>query len=232
MYDRCDDGLRIIVKSINLSRSVENSQVERMIENLMNLRHPCIRGTIGVVIESPLRRSAFVGMYCGGSSLSAIISASPEWWTPTAKAKAIVGIVLGLRFGHSLGLLHGNLTGDNISFNEDGMIQISDFCLNDLRDWMGEVGGFSGANWSPKADVQAFSRILSEIAFEADTKTVPLFVNEIIERGQSTECEAVESFADILKILKQNDFEILEGVNIEEVTNFVSWIESTERLIE
>jgi hypothetical protein len=97
---------------------------------------------------------------------------------------------------------------------------------------MGKVGGFSGANWSPKADVQAFSRILSEIAFEADAKTVPLFVNEIIERGHSTDCEAVESFADILQTLKQHDFKILEGVNIEEVTNFVSWIESRERLIE
>jgi hypothetical protein len=38
--------------------------------------------------------------------------------------KAIVGIVLSMRFAHSFGLLHGHLTGDNVLFDEDGLVQI------------------------------------------------------------------------------------------------------------
>jgi hypothetical protein len=49
-------------------------------------------------------------------------SVSPEWWTPTAQAKAFVGFVLGLQFAHSLGLFHGHLTIDNVPFNVDGVI--------------------------------------------------------------------------------------------------------------
>jgi hypothetical protein len=62
--------------------------------------------------------------YCWDGSLSEVISVSPEWWTPTAQAKSIVGVVLGLRFAHSLGLLHGHLIVNNMLFNEDGVIQI------------------------------------------------------------------------------------------------------------
>jgi hypothetical protein len=46
-------------------------------------------------------------------------------------------------------LLHGHLTGDNILFDDDGLIDISDFCVKSLSeiggnsDAMAEVGGFS-----------------------------------------------------------------------------------------
>jgi hypothetical protein len=68
-------------------------------------------------------------MYSSGSSLSKIDSVSPTWWTAPAKAKAIMGLVLGVRFAHSFGLLHGHLTGNNVAFNEDRMIQITDFLM-------------------------------------------------------------------------------------------------------
>jgi hypothetical protein len=38
--------------------------------------------------------------------------------------------------------------------------------------------------------------------------------------------------SDILKILKLHDFKIIEGVDVEEVSNFVKWIEKSETLIE
>jgi hypothetical protein len=37
---------------------------------------------------------------------------------------------------------------------------------------------------------------------------------------------------DIFKILKDNDFRILDGVDSKEVSNFVSWIEFSEVLTE
>jgi hypothetical protein len=93
----------------------------------MNLRHPCISSTIGIVFPSPLQKLQIIRQHLGRGSLSEVISTSPEWWTPTAKAKAIVGIVLGMRFAHRFGLLDGHLTGDNVLCDDDGLIPICDF---------------------------------------------------------------------------------------------------------
>jgi serine/threonine protein kinase len=195
----------------------------------MNLRHPCISGVIGVVFPSSLRKLKIVRMHVGGSSLSEIVSVSPEWWTPTAKAKAVACLVLGLQFVHSQGLLHGHLTANNIFFDEDGTIQICDFCMNGLRELESnsggtvDVGGFCGENWTPKVDVRAFAGILSEIVVGASAEQggrgpgIPSFVSRIIEKGQSADSKAAESFTDILKVSKLNDFKIMEGVNIQEV---------------
>jgi hypothetical protein len=49
--------------------------------------------------------------YAAGGSLAEVLSDAPTWWTPTAKAKAIVGIALDLRFALGLGSLHGGLKG-------------------------------------------------------------------------------------------------------------------------
>jgi hypothetical protein len=114
MYEECDKGVLILVKAMNLSGSVENNTVMRRVENFMNLCHPCISGMIGVVLPSPLNGFRIVRMQSGGDSLSEIILRSPEWWTPTAKAKAVARIVMGLRFAHTLGLYHCHLTGNNI----------------------------------------------------------------------------------------------------------------------
>jgi serine/threonine protein kinase len=229
---------------MNVSVCVDTAHVERKIENLMNLRHPCISRTIGVVLLSPLQELQIVGQYLGGGSLSEVISAKPEWWTPTAKVKAIVGIVLSMRFAHSFGLLHGHLTGDNVLFNDDGLIRICDFCVKSLSkigansEAIAEVGGFSGESWRPAADVRAFAELLSRIVIGDSAEdrgcslSVPVFVLEMIERGQSLDSNAKLSFMDIFDTLKNKDFRILEGVDSKEISNFVSWIELTEVLTE
>jgi hypothetical protein len=103
----------IVATSINTSVCRDRVGVERIVEKVMNLRHPCIAGVIGVDLPSPFRRLRIVGRHIGEHSLSKGILTSLEWWAPIAKAKAVVGLVLGLRFVHSLGLLHGHLTGNN-----------------------------------------------------------------------------------------------------------------------
>jgi serine/threonine protein kinase len=243
-YQECDDQFEIIVKSMNVSVCIDIAHLESKIENLMNLRHPCISCTIGVVLPSPLHELQIVRQYLGGGSLSDVISASPEWWTPTAKVKAIVGIVLSMRYAHSFGLLHGHLTGDNVFFNHDGLIQICDFYVKSLSEIvdnseaMAEVGDFSGEGWRPDADVEAFAGLLSRIIIGDSAEkrgyglSVPAFVLKMIERGQSLDSQVKLSFVDIFEILKDNDFEILEGVDSKEVSNFVRWIEFSEALTE
>jgi hypothetical protein len=173
-----------------------------------------------------------------------VVSHSPEWWTPTAKAKAIVGLVMGLRFVHSFGLLHGNLPMNSIRMAEGGVIEITDFFMKRFLDEESDeccteyVESFSGEPWSPTADVRAFARILREIVVGRSSdqcelnRRFPSFVLEPIEEGQSADSKPVKSFADIFETLKQNDFKIVEGVDVMEVSTFVKWIESCEELIE
>jgi serine/threonine protein kinase len=97
---------------------------------LISLRHPRIVAPIGFVfpIESDSRQELrIVRLYLEGCSLLEVVSVHPKWWTSIVKAKAVAGIVLGLRFSHSLGLIHGHLTTSNFLFDSNYCIQIVDF---------------------------------------------------------------------------------------------------------
>jgi hypothetical protein len=232
------------MRSKPLSENVQKSQIEDEIENLIKLRHPCIAAPIGFVlpIESGNRRELkIVRLYLEGCSLSEVISINPIWWTSTIKAKAVAGIVLGLRFAHSLGLIHGHLTGNNILFDSDDCIQIVDFQPIVLKDGESvneggaQLRGFSGEKWTSERDIQAFASILFELVFGVPAQgeeTIPTgisnFVSGIIESGLSAMSGRDYSFNTILKTLKQNDFRIEDGVDSAEVSAFVSWVESVE----
>jgi hypothetical protein len=89
---------------------MERCEIETELENLLNMRHPMIAPLIGCVFSvepSGWLEFKTVRFYAAEDSLADVISNPPEWWTPTAKAKADVGIALGLRFAHGLRLLHG-----------------------------------------------------------------------------------------------------------------------------
>jgi serine/threonine protein kinase len=126
MSHRVEDQLLVVVKSKPHSTNVEESEIEKLI----NLRHPCIAAPVGFVFRSEsgsLQELKIVRLYLEGCSLAEVVSVNPIWWTSTVKAKAVAGIVLGLRFAHSLGLMHGHLTGNNILFDPNHCIQIVDF---------------------------------------------------------------------------------------------------------
>jgi serine/threonine protein kinase len=213
----------------------DSEEVEREIENLSNLRHPLISKTIGFGL-SP--RGLKIGrLHAAGGSLAEVVLSNPAWWTPTAKAEAVVGIALALRFSHGLGLLHGGLNSGNVLFDGGGRIQLADFHL------MRRDGGFSGEGegWSPQTDVSAFAMLLFEIvaghpspspsAAKADGEAilppgVPAFVSEIIEGGLRPITGSELSFIAIFETLKNNDFRIVAGVDSEEVSAFVSRVES------
>jgi serine/threonine protein kinase len=178
-----------------------------------------------------------------GGCLADVFSSKPAWWTPTAKAEAVVGIALALRFAHGFGLLHGGMKANNVLFDGGGRIQIADF--HPMR----RDGGFSWEGWSPRSDVSAFVMLLFEIVTgrpwpspppprppsapkaEADDGVilppdVPAFVSEIIEGGLRESSEEELSFIAIFEILKKNDFRIVAGVDSDEVSAFISRVES------
>jgi serine/threonine protein kinase len=127
LYRKRGDGSLIVVKSISLSDSISKSQIESEIANLVNLRHPLIASPIVFAESTAPRRLEIARPYAAGGSLAEVLCDAPDWWTPTAKAKAIAGIALGLRFAHGLGLLHGGLEPSNVLFDADRRIQIADF---------------------------------------------------------------------------------------------------------
>jgi serine/threonine protein kinase len=171
--------------------------------------------------------------YAAGGSQAEVLSDAPAWWTPMAKVKAITGIALGLRFAHSLGLLHGGLKASNVLFDTDRRIQIADF--SPIRLETGDAEPFSGEEWSPAADVCAFLSLLFEIAVgrpgaqPGAAPPIPAFVSARIEEVRSPSRTAVRSFADMLESLQANGFAILAGVDSAEVCAFVDLVESSEQ---
>jgi serine/threonine protein kinase len=240
------------MKSKPHSANISESEIENELENLINLVHPCISAPIGFVlpiVSDSRQELKIVRMYLEGCSLSEVVSVNPVWWTSTVKTKAIAGIVVGLRFAHSLGLVHGHLTGNNILFDSDHCIQIVDFHPIVLEDREMEkememqseseeatqLVGFSGKRWTLERDIQAFTSILFELVFgrpledEASIPTViPDFVPRIIKSGLSPISARSYSFNTILKTLKENDFAIEDGVDSREVSAFINWVESAE----
>jgi hypothetical protein len=165
IYRRRSDGAGMVVKAISISSPADLCKLGTEIENLLNLRHTMIRPLIGCVLSmdsTEQREFKTVRLYAAEGSLADVLSNPPAWWTPTAKAKASVGIVLGLRFAHGLGLLHGAVKASNMLFDADRWIQIADF--GPIRLETGEVEPFSGEGWAPTADLSAFASLLFEIA--------------------------------------------------------------------
>jgi hypothetical protein len=248
IYQRWDDGSVFVVKSKHHWKSRKNCEIE--LENLLNLRHPCIAVPIGFVFPMELSESQelmIVELHAEEHSMAEVLSVNPVWWTATVKAKAVAGIVLGLRFAHSLGLIHGRLDSNNIIFDSDHLIQITNFYPIGLE--VGEsrkdgnvcAGGFSGKGWSSNPDIRGFGLILFEIVFDHPAKlvdvsndqmivhpNVPAFVSKIIATSQSPNLQTTDSFLDIFEILKANNFAIVSGVDSADVLSFVNWVESFE----
>jgi serine/threonine protein kinase len=249
LYRRRTDGSLIVVKSIRLSARVEQFQIESEIENLLNLRHPLIATPVGFVLptaQAVSRELKVARLYAAGGSLAEALRASPLWWTPTMKSKTVVGIVLALRFAHSFGLIHGGLKPSNVLFDINHRVIVADFAPIRLqageteREARSRVGGFSGHDWTTRTDVWAFASLLFEIVvgrraahpgtarFEVFIPpTVPEFVAKIITRGLAIETKL--TFNDIFDLLKRNEFRIMEGVDSEDVSVFVSLVEPCEQ---
>jgi serine/threonine protein kinase len=243
LHRRLIDGVFTVVKTLSIQLSIEICQVETEMENQMNLRHPMIAPLIGCGFRqesSGLLELKTVRLYASDDSLAGVLLNRPDWWTPTAKAKAVLGIALGLRFAHGHGFLHGAVKASNILFDANHTTQITDFSAIRLEN--GSVEPFSGEGWSPAVDVSGFASLLSEIVIgnpasfpitSMDDSSlrpiVPAFVRQIIEDAQLTKPKRLLSFVDIVDRLKKNHFQITLGVDSEEVLRFVSWVESSEQ---
>jgi serine/threonine protein kinase len=127
-------------------RADDCDQNDHFFNRYFNLRHSIPFGCFFPVESSRWLEFKTVRLYATEGSLADNLLNPPGWWTPTMKAKAVVGIIFGLWFAHGLRLLHGTVKASNILFDADRRIQIADFSP-------------TGAD-----DVCAFAALLLEIA--------------------------------------------------------------------
>jgi serine/threonine protein kinase len=119
----CIGGAMMVVRLFGKFDRDEGCEIEK----LMNLTHPCIAAPLGFVLPTVSKELKIARLYSRSGSLKDVLSVRPLWWTPTAKAIAVAGIVFGMKFLHSFGVIHGSLKPSNVLFDEYHQIQIADF---------------------------------------------------------------------------------------------------------
>jgi serine/threonine protein kinase len=123
-------------------------------------------------------------------SLAEVISVSLVWWTATAKAKAVVGLALALRFAHSLGLLHRCFASNNILFDPD--VSPTTSIPRDVPQFISKIieAGLSSESKTQRSfrDIfEALKRNDFEIMADVDSEEVLAFARWIESAEQANE---------------------------------------------
>jgi hypothetical protein len=254
LYRRKSDGVEIAIKEFpNFDSDRDDGSLESL-EILTHLKHPSIVPLFGIVFPTKSTKLRIATLYCRFGSLKEVLANPPSWWTPTAKSKAIAGIVVGMRFAHSLGCAHGSLKPSNMLINENKHAEIVDFCSNRLQ---GRVMKDDEDDDEEEAeallmDVVAFCSILCEIlvghSLVARICPYSKFTIELVDHGEHVVIPSLipsfmrflfatrgftpesvrDAFRDIYEALKENDFNVVEGNDVNEVLRFVSSLEASE----
>jgi serine/threonine protein kinase len=137
-----------------------------------------------------------------------------------------------MRFAHTFGLCHGDLTANNIILDSDNQIQIVDFSPIRLeghtQKW---IGNFSGEGWKPDRDISAVNLVCRNIQtgnpllnYDYPSKSLKMLktVSDMTEEGKS--------FDEIFERL--NDECRFELAYDTEVSEFIQWVESFEQSLD
>jgi serine/threonine protein kinase len=143
------------------------------------MRHPCIVQILGYRFTTRTEGPSVAMAYIDGVALKEVFDCEqpPDWWTPTAKAIIVVGIVLGMRYAHGRSCVHKDLKPQNIFVQKDGTPVIGDFAtgklleleLSESNDILSslylapELCEDSDQEVTEKVDVWSFGIILYEI---------------------------------------------------------------------
>jgi serine/threonine protein kinase len=100
---------------------------------------------------------------------------TPNYWTHTNIVKAIVGVIMGMKYLHSKNFIHRDLKPSNILVDDEGRIRIGDFGCARMEDCGCQTAStlgarpyvapevLSGMTPTKKVDVFAFGLTLYEI---------------------------------------------------------------------
>jgi hypothetical protein len=160
-----------------------------------------------------------------------------------SESEVVVGIVLILRFAHNFGLIYGHLNINHIFLMLIIKLKSQTFLGNgqEIYEDAKDAGVLSRERWSPSLDVREFISILFGMISDRrmmlfgvvtdqpiDQSDIPVFVSDLIAARRSTEPRIDQSFNDIFGILKNNDLQIVSGVDSADVLTFIGWVKSFE----
>jgi serine/threonine protein kinase len=117
----------IVLKTIDVSRSQD---ARRDLARLSRLSHNCIARIIGVALDAENDPTIRVATrFCRSGSLADLLERQSD---ETNNAKAIVGILLGMRYLHGNFPVHGNLKPTNVLIDEQP-VRICDVGLSRVQ---------------------------------------------------------------------------------------------------
>jgi hypothetical protein len=173
----------IVVKAFKSVAEVQSPiqpdvQFQREIETMITLRHPCVVAMQGWCRSNEDQSAQLVLEYLSPPSLKQLLHKPTqyEWWTSTAKVKAIIGIVQGMTFIHSRNLMHRELKTRSIFFDQEHCVKIGGFGRSKFDDLdvlkhtmfcdsmsFYQAPEMWGSDYTNSVDVYSFAMILFRI---------------------------------------------------------------------
>jgi serine/threonine protein kinase len=156
-------------------------RVIREAETLFALNHPCVVPFLAWSLPQRSTEAQIRMEFAQNGSLCDVLQkvnsgAVPHFWNPTGIGIIICGIVLGMRFIHSRGLIHRDLKPSNILLNNRAHVWIADFGTSRpaSADWTPTGGAGTvhyaapemyqeDVDYTDKCDVFSFGLVLYEI---------------------------------------------------------------------
>jgi serine/threonine protein kinase len=198
-------------------------------ESVICLCHPCVVRAVGCSFG---RRSTVGSTYFARGSLR---NCSLD---ETEKAIIACGIVLGMKYIHSRGLVHGDLKPENIMIDERGRPQIGDVA-NRLLSFSRGVGRTDyrapekddEADYTEAGDVYSFATILNEMLLGGAKLPMDAMVAGIITQCRSAHASDRGTFDAIWLNLVKLNFRLSPNVDSSKVLEFVSWVGTNDATV-
>jgi serine/threonine protein kinase len=162
----------------------EKTELIREVESLAKLNHPNVLRIIGWTFPDNSHRGQIQTEYAPNGSLDRLLldiregEVRPSFWNAIRIGIVICGIVLGMRYIHKSGVIHGDLKPGNIVLNDKRYPLICDFGSSRFASDDATPPPATGTVWyaapeqysetailTSKIDVFSFGLILYEIFF-------------------------------------------------------------------
>jgi serine/threonine protein kinase len=202
LFEERKTGQRIVVKAFRHPR--HDDLFFRELMALLSLIHPCIVPLFGYVRRVRREGSKLATHFMSGSSLEGVLRSdpSPDWFTPTAKAIIVAGIVIGMRHVHNMRFMHGDLKPSNILLDRHHRPRLADIGSSRWEANQSTLAGGAGIaytapelsgseGYTNKIDVYSFALILYEILFGQPLLLPALTLINRVQRMRSPDANSI-----------------------------------------